>query len=428
MPRRYTSRGTARPAGSLSTSALNWATSFTALSPRRRITSPRASPARAAVLTLEVREDGRALRDELCTDASGRDSLPMLQFALRALHEHAIARGDHLLRLDDYEAMDRAAGALSRAAEDTLNTLPAAVQAAFPRVLRALVDLNQQSSARAARNAALVHFADDSDAKALIDVLVKHRLLSQFDLDGQLQVRVVHESLFTHWRRADEQIENEKEHHHAQKRLESAYHIWRNPAPGEHHGRLLSGPDLEEALALQKALGGFSPGLTAFIEESQRKKKRRHRMKVAFAVIGAVIVVGVVIFAIWAIEQRDRAEMASAQAEATLEDAARRALGRAQEQLVANRFAEQAAYLAESLGYAEIPETMMSASMALQQMAPVPILHQLTHSDRVDVAKYSPDGSRLVTAVRIDGEIPDKTEGATQLFDGLTLSKVGDRT
>ncbi len=211
------------------------------------------SPARAAGLTFEVREDGRALRDELCTDATGPDSLPMLQFALRALHEQAIARGDHVLRLSDYQTMGRAAGALSRAAEDTLNTLPAAVQAAFPHVLRPLVDLNLQTSARAptAQNAALAQFADDPDAQALIGALVQRRLLSQFDIDGQPQVRVVHESLFERWPRAQQQVAEDARQLDARRRLVEAHKLWRK-ADNRHKKakRLLTDLALEEGLDL----------------------------------------------------------------------------------------------------------------------------------------------------------------------------------
>jgi WD40 repeat protein len=364
------------------------------------------SPARAAGLTFEVREDGRALRDELCTDASGPDSLPMLQFALRALHEQAIARGDRVLRLSDYEAMGRAAGALSRAAEDTINTLPATVQAAFLRVLRQLVDLdlqkrvdpNLQTSARAAtaQNAPLAQFADDPDAQALIDALVERRLLSQFDVDGQPQVRVVHESLFERWPRAQQQIAEDARQLDARRRLVEAHKLWRK-ADNRHKKakRLLTDLALEEGLDLLGAWRLPDDGLTEFIRESQRVAVRQQRnLKIGVA--------GLAFASLLALGMYWLATMAKEAAQATLEQAARRAFGRAQEQLVADKPGESAAYLAESLGYTALPEVDRSAAMLLQQGAAPSIAHLLPHQGTVRFAQFSPDGTRVLTASQDD--------------------------
>lgn len=389
-------------------------------------------PARAAGLTLEGDNDGHALRDELCADASGTDSLPMLQFALRALHDKAIARGDHLLRLGDYDAMGRAAGALSSAAEASLQALPENVQAAFPRLLRELVDLNLQSSDRAptAQNAPLSRFADDPAAQALIAALVEHRLLTQFDVSGETQARVVHESLFKHWPRAQQQIAEDARRLDVRRRLIDAHALWRGASDKRaKSSRLLTGPALKEGLDLAGAWA-LPDELCEFVRASQRADVRRHR-KLWFAVIISALAAGLAVSMTWYASRLAkavaRAENAEEAARTMLQQAARKALGRAQQQVMAGNVTAQAAYLAESLKYVEIPDAGMPIAIALQQMDTNPLLWQIHHDGEIFTSQFSADGVWLLTAsseglVRVTNVIAEDHRDVRFRADGDILS------
>jgi hypothetical protein len=69
----------------------------------------------------------------------GPEALPLLEFTLQALYEQRTAQG--ILTHAAYTALGGLEGALARRAEAVFAGLPAAVQAALPGVLGALVNV-----------------------------------------------------------------------------------------------------------------------------------------------------------------------------------------------------------------------------------------------------------------------------------------------
>ena len=167
-------------------------------------------PARRAGLRFEhTVEDGR-LDDLLHHDAvRDRVPLPLLSFTLAGLH--AAAGDQRQLAFADYRALGGFEGAIAKRAEDVVRGLPPAVAEALPAVLRALVTLGPGDTvtARAARYAEV---AAAPERSALIDALVAARLLVLDSGGGEeTEVRLAHEALTTHWPRAREQIQADRE-------------------------------------------------------------------------------------------------------------------------------------------------------------------------------------------------------------------------
>ena len=394
-------------------------------------------PARAAGLTLEVNETGRALRDELCLDANGAESLPMLEFALLALHQRAIARGDQQLKLEDYDAMGRAAGALSAAAEASLQALPDSVKAAFPKLLRELVELNLQSSDRAptARSCQRADFEGDSAAKALIKALVDARLLTQFDE----HLRVAHESLFKHWPRAKAQIELDARRLDARRRLTEAHALWQLAQSKYRSKRLLSGLGLQEGLDLDRAWT-LPADLSSFVKVSERaaqKQKQNLRMGVAALALLAVLAIWALSFAL---QQWDAAQN-------TLVEAAERSKGRAVEALEKQDTVTSLAYFSESLRYVDDPAVKQIANLILQltpsfeapgriqistpvgQIFPSGNLHGFVTIDekrKLDFWSFEPsNGIKNVFSTRSDGvSFVFDAEGGLYLASGYSIKKI----
>lgn len=95
---------------------------------------------------------------------------------------------------------------------------------------------------------------------------------------------------------------------------------------------------------------------------------------------------------------RSKAQVAEAKADTLLAQAAQRAFGRAQEQLLAGNGQGWNAYLAESLGYGVLPGAALAGTMALQQAPGSALLARLPHAGSVQDAVFSPDGRRVLTA------------------------------
>ncbi len=364
-------------------------------------------PCRAAGLTLEVREDGVALLDELSKDAGAADSLPMLQFALQALFELAQARGDQILRLNDYVNMKRAAGALSAAAETRFLNLPRAVQDAFPALLRELVDLNLQAVNRAptAKSCPRSRFANDPVALELIAELCdpRQRLLSEFDISGEPHVRVVHESLFQHWTRAQEQIAKDARRLDARRRLEEAAALWAaEQEVDERKKRLLGGLDLEEGLDLASAWN-LPSNLTDYVRCSHAAQKSRDRLRLIGIAAMAIVVLVAMGLALNIVRMaREVRELDVRMIDAkismieTRDEAAGRSFGRARQEMEAGNLPVQKAYLAEALNYFPARDVMPTASIVLQQSEadPLRLVFKYQASDRFVL--FSPDGRRVL--------------------------------
>lgn len=387
-------------------------------------------PVQAAGFVLEVPEAGRTLLEEIGRDAGGGDSLPMLQFALRALFERARSRGGSVLRIADYQELGRAAGALGSAAEATLTQLPATVQAAFPRVLRELAEFNLQSGNLSATPIACAAalFDGDDDAAQLISALsaAECRLLTRFDVAGQPHLRVAHESLFEHWERARDQLNQDTVRLDARRRLRESASLWQAAEKRQKSARLLTGLGLHEALDLHEhwSLSDPAASLVRLSQQAAVRRDRRRRLATGVITLVALVALGA---ALYAREQQYRAEHSEAEGQRLLDEAARRALGRAHDQLRARNLRAGYAYLAESLRYRPAAEATATAEILLQQPPPtVPLL--VLNQTSVRSARLSPDGRRLLTtAVNLDAQLWDANSGVAEAYrfaDGKGASEV----
>lgn len=130
-------------------------------------------------------------------------------------------------------------------------------------------------------------------------------------------------------------------------------------------------------------------------QEISRIRRQRWTQFVAIVMSGLALIAA---FAMWqAFEQTKVARRAQQELNSNVLHAAQRAFGRAQDVMQSRDLGAYYAYLAESLGYGELPEAKASAVMALQQMAPMPLLAVMEHDGPVQTASYSPDGFRVVT-------------------------------
>ncbi len=114
--------------------------------------------------------------------------------------------------IEAYDAINGVKGALGKRSEEVFASLDESVQAALPKVFRKLVQIDLNGAATKIR--ALVSEVEiDPESRALVDALTSARLLVKDRLaDGEPYVEVAHESLFRHWLRLSQWIEDVASH------------------------------------------------------------------------------------------------------------------------------------------------------------------------------------------------------------------------
>ena len=149
-------------------------------------------PAQRAGLETEA-----GLVEVIVGDVAGRaGALPLLSTALAETWERREGRA---LTLTGYRAAGGVNGALARMAEDAYAALPAGPRAAARRLLLRLCDAGTDGDLSLRRRLPVAEAADDhdTDARAALDTLADHRLLT-IDSDS---VEVAHEALLREWPR-----------------------------------------------------------------------------------------------------------------------------------------------------------------------------------------------------------------------------------
>lgn len=163
-------------------------------------------PAEAAGLRFEIDPKTGIGLDEEVRMAAGSHvgSLPLLEYFLDRLWHSRTADGT--LTYAAYHALGGIENTLARRAEEAFLELPEEARDALPTVLRALATVQPGEQTKvAARAAALDDFPEGTGARLLIDAFQKpdERLLV---VDAERRVRVAHEALLTHWKRASDQL------------------------------------------------------------------------------------------------------------------------------------------------------------------------------------------------------------------------------
>jgi hypothetical protein len=261
-------------------------------------------PAREAGLRFE-RDDAKGVTlDEVIMQASTRDpgALPLLEFLHDQLWQRR--RDNGVLTFAAYQELGGFEGALGHRAEEEFSRLPAAVQAAVPSVLRALVTVGHEETAvPTARAVPMASFPDGSAARHAVDAFLAPNarlLVAEGDGSGA-HVRVAHEALITHWQRARKQILTDRADLQVRARLEQAAARWRATVGQKKVKKrerdsdsllLQRGLSLSEAQARAQRRGAeLGRDLTEFVAISARTARRLEPRRIR-RLIGLIILFG----------------------------------------------------------------------------------------------------------------------------------------
>jgi WD40 repeat protein len=368
-------------------------------------------PAEAAGLLYE-RAAGKSLDDRLLEDASGSDTLPLLQFTLQRLFEQRTEIDDKvLLTFAAYEAMGGLDGAINEAAERAFHEAGAPA-GELSRLLRQLVvPVGYARTGTAGRSALTIRTvplqsAAPASAAALVDRLTDARILLLESEDGTPSVRLVHQRVLESWQRAREIAKSNADFYRIRGEIEEQMQRW---AASGHKAELLlpRGLPLVEAENLSASFRDeISPEISAFIAMSGRRARRTQRLITVVAAVFAVLalaasLLGFAAFrsarmaaeaALTAAQQANHAQVAQSRFLADLADQSFRnddsatAIDLALEALPDADAGIQRPYLPEA------EAALFSARLDLQEIAVL-----AGHTGAVSSAAISPDGSRVVT-------------------------------
>ena len=270
-------------------------------------------PAQAAGLRFEVTES-RDLGAEIEAEAGGEGALPMIAFLLDQLYRE---RRDDLLTLDTYDKLGGAAGALARRGDQLFGALPAAVQDAFPRVVRRLVRKSIHDLKPTAAPARLSVFAPESAEKLLVDALCEARLLRTFTVavgteSAVTSIRWSHEALLTCWPQLGRSVDADRRDYETLDRLQAAYVLWQNTPADQKDNRLISGLALEEARDLvARWTTDVDENSRRFLDASwsraQALRRRQTRRVTATITVLSVLTIAMAVAGYNAVLQRNRA-------------------------------------------------------------------------------------------------------------------------
>ena len=277
-------------------------------------------PAEIAGLTYEPDEaTGRSLDALLIAEArQGRDALPLLQYALTLLERDK--RPDGEMTFAAYEALGGLEGAIGKQADRTWQEIDEEARAAFPRVLRALVDVAEGSEVRAtARRAPKALVTHTPGARAFVDAFVAARLLVAEGSAAGETVSVAHEALLRRWERASQQITAEAELLRIQSRLRAEASRW-GAAGSPRRWEFWRGRDLEGALLLPRSGFDLEERERTYLGSAAKQTARVRTIKrVAVGAIGALALVAGLLW----IQSRRAEKRATGEAERATAEAQR---------------------------------------------------------------------------------------------------------
>ncbi len=234
--------------------------------------------------------DDRGNRDRLDRLIRRADQLPLLQYCLnrmcvRAQHD---APADALtLTLADYRRIGGLGGALNAHADDILRAFGGGMLPAVESVFRALTEGSSISEAvrRPTRLRELVDICgtDETAVRAVVDAFRVpgcNFLSPEFDpknpkpLDAATIIDISHESLIRQWKKLSEWLENEARAGRQWRRLLDRFEVG-EPMHGAELANILAWRNSEKPnAAWARRYGGDFPAIMAFIEDSERQRRR----------------------------------------------------------------------------------------------------------------------------------------------------------
>jgi WD40 repeat protein len=387
-------------------------------------------PAEAAGLSFETHPQSGLPLDSLLAEhaAAAPGALPLLSFALDELHRGAKARALSVLTHASYEVLGGLEGAIANRADKILAGLPAAAQAALPRVLRALTTVGGAADGTSvARVAPLASFAEGSPARILVDAFTAARLLVAASEGGAAAtVRLAHEALIRSWQRARDQLAADRRDLETRALAERQFGRWIKTQGRARGPMLLRNPDLANAVDLARRWGDeLDAPLRDFITKSSNHARLAQTLTAAAAIIFALVAGA----AFYAERQAVRATMeADAQAQQALlarNEAERRQVNltaevAASERLRGNldtalRLGVRAARLALVLGKGEVGTTLPRSALTAAVWQAKWRLMLSGHDGEVRSAAFSPNGRRVVTA---------SADGTARIFDATSGKQI----
>lgn len=271
-------------------------------------------PAQAAGLGFEAHgESGLGLDVVLAEHAADEPGvLPLLSFTLDALYAKDIVKdGGRLLTFATYESLGGLEGAIATRADQIVAALPDAAQAALPRVLRTMATISSTTDQTiVARAAPLANFPEGGAARQVVDAMTAGRLLVAAEENGAATVRLAHEALISHWRRARDQLVADGRDLQTRALIERDYARWAAARGRTRQQLLLRDPDLANAVDLSARWGDELDAATrTYITASRRRARLRQQLTAAAAVLFALVAVAAVYGGYRAKQERARAEL-----------------------------------------------------------------------------------------------------------------------
>ncbi|MEA2885676.1 MAG: eukaryotic-like serine/threonine-protein kinase [Bradyrhizobium sp.] len=272
--------------------------------------------AAAAGLVYEPDEEtGERLDERILLDAQGKNTLPLLEFALEQLFkrlklveieatDHAPGRIERRLTFAAYNAMQRLDGAINQSAENALGELGNAELDALPRLLRCLaVPVDDQGSATARGGGLTVRVVprsaavpDDATAR-LVKALTKARIIvatgsdDEEEIDRKPLIGISHQRVFESWGRARRIIAEAESFFRVRQEVETRRQRWeKNKRP---ELLLAKGVPLAEAQELLRGFGDELDDATrSYIAASNRRAQRWNVFVRTAAVVFGVLFLG----------------------------------------------------------------------------------------------------------------------------------------
>ena len=278
-------------------------------------------PTRAAGLSFEEDPTSSERLDDMLRDAAAEhpEVLPLLQFTLEELYQRRTEDG--MLTLQAYRDLGGVEGSLAQRAETVFKDLPDDVEEELPKVLNALVSIEQDGHETIGRKRALMSDVTTEKSRELVETFIENRLfVTELADDDSAVVTVAHEALLWHWPRVKEWVAQNRENLRIRGRIAQAAERWE--AENRPADLLLpSGKPLVEAETLLEQDIELHDDEAGFIAASMSKAKNLQRLKAG--VVATVAILGMV--AAWsafvANQQRDFANQARARAEIEAETA-----------------------------------------------------------------------------------------------------------
>ena len=212
-------------------------------------------------------------------------------------------------------------GSLAQRAETVFKDLPDDVQAELPKILNALVSIEQDGHETIGRKRAAWSDLSKGKSRALVDTFVENRLfVTELADDGSAVVTVAHEALLWHWPRVMDWVAQNRENLRVRARIATAAQRWEAESkptdlllpPGK---PLLEAESLvEHGIELHETEAGFIAASIA-----RQRRVQRLRTGVVAAVAALAVIAGLSAF--FATHQRDAANQARKHAEIEAETA-----------------------------------------------------------------------------------------------------------